>query len=63
MLRNRLKSEPYGNESHDQLQRFKELARELGCDEDEAVFDAAVKKLAATKPLPKHEPKKRAKKD
>ena len=42
-----------------QHDRFKELARELGCDEDEAAFEAALKKLAETKPLPKHEPKKR----
>jgi hypothetical protein len=42
-----------------QIDRFKALARELECDEDEAAFDAALKKLAETKPLPKHEPKKR----
>jgi len=42
-----------------QIDRFKTLARELGCDEDEAVFDAAVKKVATAPPLPKHEPKKR----
>jgi hypothetical protein len=46
-----------------QIDRFKELARELGCDEDEAAFDAAVKKLSESKPLPKHEPKKRVRKD
>jgi hypothetical protein len=43
----------------EQHQRFKELARELGCDEDEAAFDAALKKVAERAPLPKHEPKKR----
>lgn len=42
-----------------QIERFKELARELGCDEDEAAFDAALKKVAERAPLPKHEPKKR----
>jgi hypothetical protein len=42
-----------------QHQRFKELARELGCDEDEAAFDAAVKKIATSPHQPKHEPKKR----
>jgi hypothetical protein len=42
-----------------QIDRFKELARELGCDEDEAAFDAALKKIAERAPLPKHEPKKR----
>ena len=41
------------------IDRFKALARELGCDEDEAVFDAALKKVAERAPLPKHEPKKR----
>lgn len=48
--------------THDQAQidRFKELARELGCDEDEAKFEAALKKLAKSPELPKHEPKKRA---
>jgi hypothetical protein len=43
----------------DQIDRFKELPRELGCDKDEATFDAAVKKLSVSKPLPKHEPKKK----
>jgi hypothetical protein len=43
-----------------QIDRFKELARELGCDEDETAFETALKKLADAKPLPKHEPKKRA---
>jgi hypothetical protein len=42
-----------------QIDRFKALARELGCDEDEAAFDAALKKVAERAPLPKHEPKKR----
>jgi hypothetical protein len=43
-----------------QIDRFKALARELGCDEDEAAFEAALKKVAERAPLPKHEPKKRA---
>jgi hypothetical protein len=42
-----------------QIDRFKELARELECDEDEAAFEAALKKLAESGPAPKHEPKKR----
>ncbi len=46
-------------EKDGQIDRFKELARELGCDEDEAAFDAAVKKLSKSKPLPRHEPKRR----
>jgi hypothetical protein len=42
-----------------QHERFKELARELGCEEDEAAFDQALKKVAESGPAPKHEPKKR----
>jgi hypothetical protein len=42
-----------------QIDRFKALARELGCGEDEAAFEAALKKVAERAPLPKHEPKKR----
>ena len=45
-----------------QIVRFKELARELGCDEDEAAFEAALTKLAQAEPPPKHEPKKRQRK-
>lgn len=41
-----------------QIDRFKEVARELGCDEDEAAFDKTLRKLAEAKHLPKHEPKK-----
>ena len=41
------------------IERFKALARELGCDEDEAAFEAALKKVAASGPVPKREPKKR----
>jgi hypothetical protein len=37
----------------DQIDRFKELARELGCDEDEAVFEEALKKVAQSAPLRK----------
>jgi hypothetical protein len=43
----------------DQIDRFEALARELGCDEDEASFEAALKKIAERAPLPKHEPKNR----
>jgi hypothetical protein len=44
-----------------QYDRFKDAARQLGCDEDEAHFDEALKKIARHKPS---EPKlpKRAKK-
>jgi hypothetical protein len=53
------RSNSHANESHEQLQRFRELARELGCGENEAAFEAALKKLTKSDPLPKHEPKKR----
>jgi hypothetical protein len=46
-----------------QHQRFKELASELGCDEDEAAFEATLKKVATAPTPPKHEPKKRKPKD
>jgi hypothetical protein len=42
-----------------QHRKFVELARELGCNEDEAAFEAALNKLAESRPLPRHEPKKR----
>jgi hypothetical protein len=51
--------DPKPSDEMEQIDRFKELARELGCDEDEAAFEAALKKLAESKPLPKYEPKKR----
>ena len=41
-----------------QHDRFKELARELGCENDPAAFEDALKKLVQGK-APKHEPKKR----
>jgi hypothetical protein len=46
-----------------QIDRFKALARELGCDEDEAVFETALKKVAEAPHPPKHEPKKRKPRD
>lgn len=36
----------------DQHRRFIETARELGCDDDEAAFDAKLKKVAGHKPAP-----------
>jgi hypothetical protein len=42
-----------------QIDHFKALARKLGCDEDEAAFEASLKKVAASPHQPKHEPKKR----
>jgi hypothetical protein len=46
-----------------QVDRFKALARELGCDEDEAAFEAALKKVAEAPQPAKHEPKRRVPKD
>jgi hypothetical protein len=42
-----------------QIDCFNALAREVDCDEDEGAFETALKKLAESAPLPKHEPKKR----
>lgn len=36
-----------------QADKFRDLARELECDEDEAAFDERLKKLATSKPPPK----------
>ena len=33
-----------------QLERFKEAARQLGCDEDEAAFDEKLKVIAKSGP-------------
>ena len=35
-----------------QLDKFKEAARQLECDDDEARFDERVKKLVRQKPAP-----------
>jgi hypothetical protein len=48
----------------EQVERFKEAARMLGCDEDESAFEAKLKKIAnarAIKP-PAKQPAKRLKK-
>lgn len=40
-----------------QADKFRDLARELGCDDDEAKFDEALKRIAETpKPEPKDKP-------
>lgn len=36
--------------TRDQYERFKEAARELGCDDSEEAFDEALKKVARHKP-------------
>jgi hypothetical protein len=35
-----------------QIDRFKEAARQLGCDEDEAAFDEKLRQIARQKPKP-----------
>jgi len=35
-----------------QIERFKETARQLGCDEDEAAFDEKLRQIARAKPKP-----------
>ena len=50
---------PPPQDAKPQHERFKELARELGCDEDEAAFDAALERIASTPAQPKYEPKRR----
>jgi hypothetical protein len=47
-------AKPVGAKS--QIERFRETARELGADESEEAFDAALKKVAKEPPPPK-EPK------
>lgn len=42
-----------------QVDDFKRVARELGCDEDEANFDAKLKEVARSKPPPKDDDLKR----
>jgi len=42
-----------------QIERFREMARELGCDESEEAFDAILRKIATAGPPAKYEPKKR----
>lgn len=36
-----------------QIDRFKEAARELDCNEDEAAFDEKLKEVAEHKPIPR----------
>jgi hypothetical protein len=40
---------------HPQVRKFKEAARELGCDEDEARWDERLRKVAKQKPVEKPE--------
>jgi hypothetical protein len=38
--------------TRNQVDRFVETARQLGCDEDEKAFDETLKKIAKAKPKP-----------
>jgi hypothetical protein len=38
-----------------QIERFKEAARKLGANEDEAAFDEALRRIARQKPKPEKE--------
>ena len=42
-----------------QIERFREMARELGCDEDEESFKAKLAQIM--RPLPKVQPRKKPK--
>ena len=41
------------NDQKSQADKFKEAARELGCDEDEARWDERLRKVARQKPVEK----------
>ena len=41
-----------------QVEKFRDLARQLETDDDEARFDERLKELATTKPQPKTVPRK-----
>lgn len=41
------------DERKSQSQKFKDAARELGCDESEEAFDRALKRIATSPPQPK----------
>jgi hypothetical protein len=42
-----------------QPDKFKQAARELGCDESEEAFDAALRKVTAAPPSKSDKPKKK----
>jgi len=49
---------PKASASKPQLDKFRDLARELECDDDEARFDEKLKKLATQPPTPATKPRK-----
>jgi hypothetical protein len=42
-----------------QLERFKQAAREAGCDEDERGFERALRRIAKAAPQAEEKPKKK----
>lgn len=55
-------NQPRPGSDESQSNKFREAARELGAYEDEARFDAPLKKVASAPPPPKGEPKAKPKK-
>lgn len=49
------------DDKRSQADKFRDLARELGCDEDEAKFDEALKRIANTPPQHREKPESRDK--
>jgi hypothetical protein len=47
--------------STSQLNKFQDLARDLGCDEDEDAFKAKLRKIAKSPPQHREKPKDEAK--
>ena len=43
----------------EQIDRFQEAARQLGCDEDEVAFDAKLAEIAKKKPVAKEKTQNR----
>ena len=46
---------PTAESGKPQPDKFRDLARELGCDEDEATWDDALRKVASHRPAPEAE--------
>lgn len=44
------------NRVAEQIERFKEAARAIGCDEDEAAFDEKLRTIARQRPKPEPKP-------
>jgi hypothetical protein len=45
-----------GNSEKPQAEKFADLARDLGCDEDEAAFKAKLRKIAKSPPQHRDKP-------